>query len=238
MFDRIKKAFSSQDKGGPESQVGNSQGPSSQMLHGPVSEWAGTQGFAFSADGSGKGIALEGQVSGKPWRLQLGKPSRNYIFGEEVRARGELGIQDDVAILVINRPLRDALEKQAYEIYTDPLQTSSATNLPEEMRWLAMFDEVGWDDLPPAFWARYAVLSDNREYAMAWVDNALSRLMLEWGAVGPSAQVPFMIMLLRGKAYLRMEYSPADLATLQHAAVIFTAACEAALGGFPPATPR
>jgi hypothetical protein len=228
MFDRIKKAFSGQDKRPPES-----QGPSSQMLHGPVSEWAGTQGFAFSADGSGKGIALEGKVSGKPWRLQLGKPSRAYIFGEEVRARAELGIQDDVAVLVMNRPLRDALEKQAYQIYTDPLQTSAATNLPEEMRWLAMFDEVGWGELPQPFWDRYAVLSDNREYAMAWVDDALARLMLDWPAPGPSAEVPFMILMLRGKAYLRMEYSPPDLSTLQHAALIFTAACESALGGFP-----
>jgi hypothetical protein len=38
------------------------------------------------------------------------------------------------------------------------------------------------------------------------------------------------MLLLRGKAYLRMEYSPADLATLRHAALIFTSACESALG--------
>jgi hypothetical protein len=43
--------------------------------------------------------------------------------------------------------------------------------------------------------------------------------------------VPFMVLLLRGKAYLRMEYTPANLLTLQHAALIFTTACEAALAG-------
>ena len=36
--------------------------------------------------------------------------------------------------------------------------------------------------------------------------------MLDWPEPAPSAEVPFMMMLLRGKAYLRMEYTPADLA--------------------------
>jgi len=228
MFDRIKKAFSKDVKEPQERDA-----PSSQLAHGPVSEWAATQGFAFSVDGSGHGIALEGKVGGKPWRLQLGRPTRNYILGEEVRARAELGVKDDAAVLVINRPLKEALEKKAYQIYTDQLQTSVDTNLPEEMRWLAMFEEVGWDSLPQPFWDRFSVLTDRRENALAWVDPSLARLMMDWPAPAPSAEVPFMILLLRGKAYLRMEYSPADLSTLQHAALIFTSACESALGGLP-----
>jgi len=38
-------------------------------------------------------------------------------------------------------------------------------------------------------------------------------------------------MLLRGKAYLRMQYTPANMPTLEHAAIIFTSACESALAG-------
>jgi hypothetical protein len=34
-----------------------------------------------------------------------------------------------------------------------------------------------------------------------------------------------------------MEYSPANMATLQHASVIFTRACESALSAFPAAAP-
>lgn len=226
MFDRIKKAFSKRDK-----DILETAGFSSQLAHGPVSEWAGTQGFAFSTDASGQGIALEGEVEGKPWRLQLGRPSRKYIFGEEVRARAELGLPEDVAVLIMNRPLRDALEKQAYELYTDPLQTSADPNLPEEMRWLAMFDEVGWESLPKDFSDRYAILTDNRENALAWLDTALIRATLDWPVPAPSPEVPFQILLLRGKAYLRMEYTPADLLILQHAALIFTTACESALNG-------
>ena len=233
MFDRIKKAFSREAKPEPEA-----ESVSSQLAHGPVSEWASTKGFAFSVDGTNQGIALEGKIGGKPWRLQRGRPTRNYILGEEVRARGELGVDDDVAVLVMNRPLKEALEKKAYSMYTDQLQTSADPNLPEEMRWLAMFDEVGWDSLPTEFWNRYSVLTDRRESALAWVDDALARLMLDWPDPAPSAEVPFMILLLRGKAYLRMEYSPADLATLQHAALIFTSACESALNSFPGVSRR
>jgi len=225
MFDRIKKAFFRDAKDSA------SVAPNSQLAHGPVSEWAATQGFGFSVDGTGHGLTLDGEVGGKPWRLQLGSPSRQYIRGEEVRARAELGIDENVAVLVMNRPLKEALEKQAYQIYTDSLPTSVDPRLPEEMRWLAIYDEVGWDTLPREFWDRYGVLTDRRETAMAWIDPALARLLLEWPKPAPSPEVPFLVLLLRGKAYLRMEYTPADLATLQHAALIFTNACESAMRG-------
>lgn len=225
MFDRIKKAFGkgTKDAQGPESQS------ASQLAHGPVSEWAATQGFAFSANATGQEIGLEGRVGGKPWRMQLGRPTRNYILGEELRSRAELNLRDEVAVLVMNRPLKEALEKKAYSIYTDQMQTSVDASLPEEMRWLAMFEEVGWEGLSQTFSDRFAVLTDRRENAVAWVDDGLAQLMVEWPSPAPSAEVPFMILLLRGKAYLRMEYSPADLSTLRHASRIFTACCESAL---------
>lgn len=222
MFERFKKAFSRDATERGEL--------NSQLAHGPVSEWAATQGFGFSVDGTGHGVSLEGNVRGKPWRLQLGSPTRHYIRGEELRARAELGVNEDLAVLVMNRPLKEALEKQAYQMYIDSLRTSADPRLPEEMRWLAMYDEVGWDKLPRDFWDRYGVLSDRRESAIAWLDPALARLMLEWPDPAPSTEVPFMMLLLRGKAYLRMEYTPADVGTLQHAALIFTTACESAMG--------
>lgn len=225
MFERIKKAFS---KGVNQP---TEEAPS-QMSHAPVSEWAGTQGFAFAVDGNGQGVALEGKISGRPWRLQLGRPTRNYIVGQEVRARAELGIPEDVAVLVMSRPLKESLEKSAYQIYTDDLQTSVDSTLPEEMRWLAMFNEVGWDGPPEAFWSRYGVLTDKREDALEWLDADLAGLLVNWPSPAPGPEVPFMVLLLNGKAYLRMEYTPADLLTLQHAALIFTSACQSALDAF------
>jgi hypothetical protein len=72
-------------------------------------------------------------------------------------------------------------------------------------------------------------LSDKREHAMQWVDERFAALLMDWPAPGPSPETPFMVLLLRGKGYMRMQYEPADMPTLQHASAIFTAACESAL---------
>jgi len=226
MFERIKNIFSAQKKPAFED--------SGQAAVSRVSEWAGTQGWGFSGPSPTRSFALDGRVRGRSWRLERGKPSRTFIRGEELRARAVLGIDEDAAVLVMNRPLKEALDKKAYQLYTDNLRTTVDPSLPEELRWLATYEEFGWPELPPDFWQRYAVLADTRENAQAWVGARLADRMMHWPEPGPHPQVPMMIMLLRGKAYLRMEYSPADLPTLRHAADIFTCACESAIDGLAP----
>lgn len=229
MFERIKKAFSRDAKTSPAPQ-GAVPAPADSAAFAPVSEWAGSQGFAFSAQPAG--FSMDGQVGGRPCRIEVGRPSRKYIQGEELRGRAELGVDPDVLVVLMNRPLKDALEKQAYALYTDTLQTSVDPNLPEEMRLLAMHEEVGWDSMPRVFWTRYSIVADDREHAMGWVDANLARLLLEWPAPAPAADVPFMLMLLRGKAYLRMQQGAGHMPTLQHAAQVFNYACETAIGAF------
>jgi hypothetical protein len=56
-------------------------------------------------------------------------------------------------------------------------------------------------------------------------------MLLHWPEPGPDPTTPFILMLLHGKAYLRMQYSPPTIATLQHAAIVYTSACDAALAG-------
>ena len=92
MFDRLKKAFSQADA--------PSSGP---VVVDVVSEWAGTQGFSYSGQGDGGGFALTGIVAGKPWKLERGKSSRDYIRGEELRARAELKLNDNVSVLIMTR---------------------------------------------------------------------------------------------------------------------------------------
>ncbi len=222
MFERLKKVFAP------------GAAPPEVLRADAVSEWAGTQGFSYSGPENGQGLLLSGKIRGKPWKLESGAASRDYIRGEELRARAELGIDGDRSVLIMNRPLKETLEKRAYAIYTDTLQTTADPSLPEEMRWLAMYEEFGWSGLVPDFWERYAVLADQREHALAWIDSNLAELLLHWPEPGVGAQTPFILMLLRGKAYLRMQYTPGDVATLRHAAITFTTACEAALAGAVP----
>ena len=225
MFDRIKKALA---RSAPEPTAGAADSGPPSVADGPVSQWAATRGLSYTPDGAG-GAVLEGRVQGRPWRLERGKPTRGYVIGQELRARAELALHEDVAAMVMNRSLKEALESRAFEQSTDQLQTTIDNHLPQEVRWLAMFDEFVWDGPPAAFWARYAVVADRRETALGWIDTPLAQQLLDWPAPGPSAEVPFTLLLLRGKAYLRMEYRPANLPTLQHAALVFTSACDSAL---------
>lgn len=201
------------------------------VLPDSVLDWASTQGLGYVAQGKGQAFSLTGKVSGRTWLLERGSSSRDFIQGEELRARADMGIKADAAVLIINRSLKDALEKKAYSMYTDSLQTVIDQRLPEEMRWLAMYGEVAWADLPPEFWERYTVLADRRDHALAWIDGNLAELLVTWPEPGPNADNPFILVLQRGKVSLRMQYTPVDIDTLKHAAVIFTSACEAAHAG-------
>ena len=146
MFYRLKKVFGS-SAGKPQADA--------PVTPKAVSIWASAQGFACSGLGEDKGFSITGQVGSSAWRLELGRSSREYIRGQELRARAELNGNEDVAVLIMNRALKEMLEKQAYALYTDTLQTTADPKLPEEMRWLALYQEVGWDSMSPAFLERY-----------------------------------------------------------------------------------
>jgi hypothetical protein len=225
MFDKLKKALLGQEVRTPQA------ASTSGSAFAPVSEWAAAQGFSFTNQ-EGQGFSLHGRIGGRPWRMETGRPSRAYIEGQELRARAELGLDEDVAVMVMNRTLKESLEKQAYDRYTNTLETTVDHNLPEEVRWLAMFQEYGWDSVPRLFWSRYSVLADEREHAAAWVDAVLANQLLTWPNADAMVEVPFMMMVLRGKAYLRMQQVPGDMPALQHAAQVFTAGCESALSVF------
>jgi hypothetical protein len=195
---------------------------------GKVSQWASQQGM--SATERGKGYSMEGQIHGKPWRLEQGKPSRDFIQGLELRARGEMGLREDVAVMVMTRSLKNELDKRAFSLYTDTLQTQVDPNLPEEMRWLSMYEEVGWESLGPAFLDHYAILADELDHALAWLSPELAGQLMAWPSLAP--QIPRVLMVLRGKVYLRMQISEGDIPTLEHATRVFTTASDAAIAAF------
>src|SRR4051812_46315059 len=165
MFDKLRKAFN-RDPGldpAPSSAAPANDGAAG----GPVSEWAATQGLTFSARSGNATFSLKGEAGGKAWRMEVGRPSRKYVEGEELRGRAELGVDPDVAVLLMNRPLKIMLEKQAYSLYTDGLQTRVNAHLPEGMRWLAGEGGVGLGGGPRRFLARDPVLCGRRGPALA-----------------------------------------------------------------------
>jgi hypothetical protein len=198
-----------------------------------VSEWATLQGLTYT-EGS-KGYAVDGKILGRPWKIEQGKPSRDFIKGIELRARGEMGVNEDVAVMIMSRQLKNDLDKRAFSLYTDTLQTQVNPHLPEEMRWLSMYDEVGWEQLAQEFLDEYAILADERGHAVAWLKEQLIQLLQTWPS--KEAGVPRVLMVLRGKVYLRMQINEEDLPTLEHASRVFTAACECAIAAFSKNAP-
>lgn len=191
------------------------------------------QGLGFSQRADGRtGYQMDGKVGGKSWRMEQGKPSRDFIKNSELRARAELGISSSMAVMVISRQLKNDLDKRAFALYTDSLQTIADPNLPEEMRWLSIYEEVGWESLGDTFLNNYAILAEERETAMAWIGPELVTLLMSWPAFDPAT--PKILMLLRGKAYLRMQYDEGDIPTMEHATTLFTTACELALNSLKP----
>ena len=231
MFEGLKKLLGAGAAKVPESEM-----PRDDTQR--VAAWAKQQGYHFAAHaatpGHAAGFKLDTLLQGHPWHMECGRPSRDFILTQELRGRSELGVLGSVSVVVMNRPLKVALEKRAYALYTDSLHTSVDPKLPDEMRWLAVFPEVGWHEVPPVFFERYAVLAGKREHASTWIGEELATAMLNWPLGGPTAETPFVLMLLRGKCYIRMEYSVTDLATLQQAVRVFRSACTSALERIAP----
>lgn len=225
MFERLKKLLTA-------------RGPAPQLAVGastPLDRWARAQGFALVHKERSQNFSMSGELDGKAFRLDRTAPSRRYIVGSELRARVVLGIAPEVSVMVISRALRDALEHEAYADYTGRVRTTLDASMPEEVRWLAMFDEMGWErGAVPAFWPRYAIVADVRAHAQAWLGAALMQALLDWPSPAAEAS-PFILHLQRGKLYLRMGFTPEDLPTLQRVTEVLALASAAALAGGAPA---
>lgn len=197
---------------------------SRQPVPSAVARWALTWGGALNGDSA----TIEGGGGGYSWRLEHGEASRDYVSGSELRGRAEIGCDPSVAVVIIERELKAALERRAYSMITDTLQTTARPQLSEEMRWLAMYNEVGWDGASSEFWTRYAVLSTKREHAMSVVDAKLVDL-LQQRALRVAPAVPFVLALMRGRCYLVSECPTEHSSNLHAATSVFLLACENAV---------
>jgi hypothetical protein len=244
MFQRLKKVLK-QDKA-PDKAAGSSVDSAeagvwtNTNLEGEASSERTSKSHAIQAgqsssvwpSGSAIGSNIQGMIHDKPWRLERVAASRNYIAGEEVRGRADIAVNPQVIVIIMNRPLKELLEKRAYALYTDSIETEASPTLMEEMRWLALYPQVGWDRVADSFWHRYAVMTDQRAQAMSWVTPALADLLMAWPEPAPAADIPFILMVMRGKLHLRMQLTPSDANTLNHITRVFTVAAQSAVDVF------
>jgi hypothetical protein len=205
-----------------------------------IAEWAQRRGFGFKRARGDEGFVVDGLLDGKPWRVEWGPSQRDYIPGHELRFRMELALGSDAQMLLLSRPLLDALESQTFDEFTDNVQTQIGTKSPEEMRWLVMFPKVNLATLKDIR-HQYGAVANDPVAGLAWLEGPLANMLGRASQSFLADSPPFVLMTLRSRAYLRMQLDRPDANTVGAALGLFEVAVTQAMrslpdGGAPPST--
>ncbi|KQY81432.1 hypothetical protein [Pelomonas sp. Root1444] len=181
----------------------------------PIQEWAEARGAEFTLTRDGLGFQID-QPTAQPGRLRIewGVSQRSYLPGFELRMRCEMGLHQDLQLMVLCRALMENLERAVFEAYTDTLKTRVDTDTPEEMRWLVMFPKFN-NATSQIVRQRYGIVGVTKDLAGAWIDGELSEALAQASQDLLPEGHPFVLMSMRGNLYLRTEMAEADLPRLQ-----------------------
>ena len=170
--------------------------------------------WAFALRPDGTGYALAGQIAGKAFKLERGSPSREYVQGLELRLRCDLDVAPQTMLMLVNRHLRKSLDQNAYSAFADTMETLARRQLPEELLCMTLYGELTWEGLDERFNNDYCVLGDSLRLARAVFDDSLVQQLQGW----PQRSItrPLVMMLMRGRLYLRMQFDD-DWRYLAHA---------------------
>jgi hypothetical protein len=193
-----------------------------------VAAWAKQHGHAWKREKDGDGFAIDGRFDTTPWRLEWGKPQRPYIDGHELRLRMALGLPPDLQMLVMTRSLREALEKEAFDLAMLSNQTQVGDAASEETRWLVLFPKISFAG-SRVLRGAFAGVSSLPHEGPAWLEGALAHALERATTTWLNAQPPFLLMTLRGRIYLRLQLGAPDQIDVAAALDLFLTAAEAAL---------
>ena len=193
-----------------------------------VADWAAQQGHIFKRSREKNGFVIDAKLNGQPWRLEWGPSQRAYISGHELRFRMELQLPSSLQMLVLNRTLLKNLERESFERYTEVNQTQVDVSTSEEMRWVAMFAASSLT-AHRALRPHFAALSSPPSHVEAWLQGNLSSALLEISASILPVDVPWVLMSLRGRTYMRMAMPKPKAATLDAMSKLFATACTEAI---------
>jgi hypothetical protein len=131
-------------------------------------------------------------------------------------------------MLVLSRQLMEQLERQVFDSFTEGAQTQIDTATPEEMRWLVMFPKVNLVSLP-ALRSALGVVASAPATGLSWLEGPLAahleRALSQW----LTQPLPFVLMTLRGRTYLRMALVDPEVRMLDGALSLFQTAVQQAM---------
>ena len=193
-----------------------------------IEVWATQAGMRYRRDEAGLRFVIEAPSAGQTLRMEWGPSQRSYIAGDELRIRLDLNLPGALQVLAMTRTLMERLEHETFERYTQEAQTIIDMSHPEEMRWLAMFPKIDLS-FDKILQARFGVLGANTVLGMAWVNGPLGEQLAKSTQDLLAHDVPFVLMALRGKLYLRLQLAQPDPESLSQCLSVFDAAVQSAL---------
>lgn len=179
-----------------------------------VAEWAKAAGHTYKRTRDGLGFVVDSDEPGNAWRLEWGPSQRPYITGHELRLRTELRTGAGLNLLLITRPLMEALEKQVYEQTTEGNQTLMDDAMPEEMRWLVLYPKLPsaeLKDLRDAF----SVHGNLAPAVAGWVGGPLGVALTSARAAWLDPARPLVMMVQRGRLTLRTGLADPEVAAIE-----------------------
>lgn len=193
-----------------------------------IAGWAERRGLGFKVARREGGFVIDGLLEGRPWRIEWGASHRPYIHGHELRLRMALDLPSNMQMLLMSRQLMSALERQTFEDFTDNSRTQLGSKTPEEMRWLVMFPKVDLSgmQLPKS---RFGAVAMAPETALLWINGALANMLIDAANGFLADDPPFVLMTLRGRAYLRVQLASPSSKDIAAALAVFETAVTQAL---------
>jgi hypothetical protein len=193
-----------------------------------IETWSVDQDFHFRRARDDTGFVIDVKVGQRAARLEWGPSQRDYIVGPELRLRTELGLPQNLQLLVLSRPLMHELERATFERFTDSLQTHIDTSTPEEMRWLAMFPKFSFGAGRTSLAARIGAVGSSRTALTRWIEGELSAEIEKSGKTVLAFPTPFVLMTLRGRVMLRLGLPIPRVDAITQALALFGVAVERA----------
>lgn len=167
--------------------------------HKAVEAWAEQRRYVYRPVRDAEGFIIEGRFGGVPWRLEWGASQRPYVSGNELRLRADVGTPGDVQLMIMDRPLQEAMEAAVFEQYVEGVQTRIDNQTPPEMRWLVMLPKLSQQELGELR-ERFSAVAVAKSWMRRWLEGDLNDALLEAPLVDDR---PLVLMIARGRMTLR-----------------------------------